>query len=165
MNVAHLIYNKIQKRISIVSIIIIAFEVLYVDFIRARGENMWIITLIYVNTPKMKCEGELDCYSYTFNQVRTEHSQCIQSQQWAIISVAELNVFSGRVFKNCFMYLVWWILYVATGHCTEGVVKCGSFLLPCFIAAECLRGQIIFYPTLPSFLISLYFIFLSLLLI
>lgn len=27
----------------------------------------------------MKCEGELDCYSYTFNQVRTEHSQCVES--------------------------------------------------------------------------------------
>lgn len=79
MTVAHFIYNKTQKQISIVNIIIIAFEVLYLDFIRARGENMWIITLISVNTPKMKCEGELDCYSYTFNQVRTEHSQCVES--------------------------------------------------------------------------------------
>lgn len=78
-NVAHLIYNKIEKQISIVNIIIIAFEVLYLDFIRARGANMWIVTLSYVNPPKMKCEGELDCDSYTFNQVKTEHSQCIQS--------------------------------------------------------------------------------------
>jgi len=71
--------TKFDSRLALVNKIFIVFEVLYLDIIKVRGASMWIITLSYVNLPKMKCEGELDCYSYIFNLARTEHLQCIKS--------------------------------------------------------------------------------------
>lgn len=71
--------TKFESRLALVNIIIIVFELLYLDFNRARGANMSIITVSCVNLPKMKCEGELGRYSYIVNLVSTEHLQCIKS--------------------------------------------------------------------------------------
>lgn len=100
-----------------VNIIIMVFEVLYLDFIRARGANTSIITLRYVNLPKMKCEGEFDCYSYICHLVGAEHLQCIESHgsqpQFLLLNETCVVVGSFVVYVPGLMDSIccYWMLY------------------------------------------------------